>query len=77
MSRDITRDDVRSLIRQGLALTRGNYKALAQLFNIPADYKRLLNFLRKYQCHMPIQDFRNRPLRVEDSRPLLQRASSE
>ena len=77
MSRDITRDDVRALIRQGLGLTRGNYKALAQLFNIPEDYKRLLNFLRKYQCHMPIQDFRHRPLRVEDPHPVLQRASSE
>jgi DNA-binding NtrC family response regulator len=77
MSRDITRDDVRSLIRHGLGLTRGNYKVLAQLFNIPSDYKRLLNFLRKYQCHAPIQDFRSRPIRVENARPVLPRASSE
>ncbi len=77
MNRDITREDVRSLIRQGLGLTRGNYKALAQLFNIPDDYKRLLNFLRKYQCHMPIQDYRSRPVRIDEARPVLQRASSE
>ena len=72
MSRDITRDDVRALVRHGLGLTRGNYKALAQLFNVPLDYKRLLNFLRKYQCHMPIQDFRSKPLRVTETpgRPL-------
>jgi DNA-binding NtrC family response regulator len=67
MSRDITRDDVRALIKHGLGLTRGNYKALAQLFNVPADYKRLMNFLRKYQCHVPIQDFRSRPLRVNET----------
>jgi DNA-binding NtrC family response regulator len=67
MSRDITRDDVRALVKHGLGLTRGNYKALAQLFNVPADYKRLMNFLRKYQCHVPIQDFRSRPLRVSDT----------
>ena len=67
MARDLTRDDVRALIKHGLALTRGNYKALAQLFNVPADYKRLMNFLRKYQCHVPIQDFRSRPLRVNET----------
>jgi DNA-binding NtrC family response regulator len=65
MSRDITRDDVRSLVRQGLELTRGSYKAVARLFNVPeSDYKRLLNFLRKYQCHLPIQAFRAIPIRV-------------
>ena len=58
MSRDLTREDVRALLSHGLHLTCGNYKELAQLFNIPSDYKRLLNFLRKYQCHLPIQSFR-------------------
>jgi len=24
----------------------------------PEDYKRFLNFLRKYQCHVPFQRFR-------------------
>jgi hypothetical protein len=24
----------------------------------PEDYKRFLNFLRKYQCHVPFQQFR-------------------
>ena len=58
MSRDLTRDDVRALTRHALNLTHGSYKGVAQLFNVPADYKRLLNFLRKYQCHLPIQEFR-------------------
>ena len=58
MSRDLTRDDVRALTRHALNLTHGSYKGVAQLFNVPSDYKRLLNFLRKYQCHLPIQEFR-------------------
>jgi DNA-binding NtrC family response regulator len=58
MLRDLTRDDLRAIVRHGLNLTHGSYKGMAQLFNVPADYKRLLNFLRKYQCHLPIQEFR-------------------
>ena len=65
MSRDMTRDDLRALIRQGLELTRGSYKSLVQLFNMPPDdYQRFLNFLRKYQAHLPIQDFRCLPVRL-------------
>jgi DNA-binding NtrC family response regulator len=59
MSRDLTRDDLRALITLGLEHTRGNYKMLVTLFNLaPGDYKRFLNFLRKYQCHVPFQGFR-------------------
>lgn len=66
MSRDLTRDDLRFLVRGGLEETRGNYKALVQLFNMPqTDYKRFLNFLRKYGCHMPFQRFRIAPGRPE------------
>lgn len=62
MARDLTREDVRHLVRVGLEQTRGNYKALVQLFNMdPQDYKRFLNFLRKYGCHMPFQRFRVAP----------------
>jgi DNA-binding NtrC family response regulator len=65
MSRDMTRDDLRALVRQGLELTRGSYKSLVQLFNMPPDdYQRFLNFLRKYQAHLPIQDFRCLPVRL-------------
>jgi DNA-binding NtrC family response regulator len=63
MSRDLTREDVRALIRHALTLTHGNYKGVAQLFNIPSDYRRLLNFLRKYRCHVPLQPFRATPAR--------------
>jgi DNA-binding NtrC family response regulator len=62
MARDLTRNDVRELVRLGLEHTRGNYKLLVTSFNMPGqDYKRFLNFLRKYQCHVPFQRFRMMP----------------
>jgi DNA-binding NtrC family response regulator len=67
MARDLTRDDLRILIRRALVLTGGSYKALAHLFNVAEDYKRLLNFLRKYDCHLPASDFRSKAVRVPDS----------
>lgn len=60
MARDLTRDDLRTIVRKGLEKTSGNYKVMVELFNLPAeDYKRFLGFLRKYQCHMPFQQFRS------------------
>jgi transcriptional regulator with PAS, ATPase and Fis domain len=60
MSRDLTRDDLRAILRRGLERTGGNYKMLVELFNLePGDYKRLLNFLRKHQCQVPFQRFRS------------------
>ena len=59
MARDLTRDDLRVVIRRGLEDAHGSYKALVQSFNLDKkDYKRFLNFLRKYDCHMPFQRFR-------------------
>lgn len=59
-SHDITREDLRLIICQGLEQTRGSYKMLVQLFNMPAhDYRKFLAFLCKHQCHMPFQQFRN------------------
>jgi hypothetical protein len=66
MSRDLTRDDLRAVICRGLQQTRGSYKLLLELYNVaPGDYKRLLGFLRKYQCHMPFQKFRSIPVTPE------------
>jgi hypothetical protein len=32
---------------------------VARLFNMePKDYKRFLNFLRKYDCQVPFRDYR-------------------
>jgi len=59
IARDLTRKDIRDLVRLGLEHTRGNYKLLVTTFNMaPEDYKKFLNFLRKYQCHVPFQGFR-------------------
>ena len=59
MSRDLTRDDIRALVRAGLERTSGSYTALLHLFNMETeDHKRFLNFLTKHQCHMPFQNFR-------------------
>jgi DNA-binding NtrC family response regulator len=59
MRRDLTRGNIRDLVRQGLRETRGNYRMLTKLFNIPpSHYKRFLNFLRKHGCQLPYRDFR-------------------
>ena len=59
MARDITRDDLRAIVRKGLERTSGSYRVLTDLFNMPAtDYKRFLNFLRKHQCQEAFQPFR-------------------
>jgi transcriptional regulator with PAS, ATPase and Fis domain len=58
-ARDMTRDDMRAIITRGLTQTRGSYRLVLQLFNMPAeDYKAFLNFLRKHQCHVPFFQFR-------------------
>lgn len=77
MSRDITRDDLRAVISRGLEETRGSYKQLLPLFNIaPEDYKRLLSFLRKYDCHLPFQRFRTVAVR-SDSQSHRERMDSQ
>jgi two-component system, NtrC family, response regulator HydG len=59
VSRDITRDDLRFLVHSGLEDTRGSYRVLIELFNMPPeDYKRFLGFLKQHDCHLPFQHFR-------------------
>jgi two-component system response regulator HydG len=59
IQRDLRREDLRELVRLGLEHTRGNYKMLVACFNLPPDdYKRFMAVLRKYQCHLPFQQFR-------------------
>jgi DNA-binding NtrC family response regulator len=77
MSRDLTRDEVRALVRHALSVTHGGYKGVAQLFNVQSDYKRLLNFLRKYQCHIPLQAFKATPARAVAVRERLGQAVGE
>jgi two-component system response regulator AtoC len=59
MQRDITRGNVRDLVRKGLEDARGNYKIVARMFNMEQqDYKRFLNFLRKHDCQLPFKEYR-------------------
>jgi DNA-binding NtrC family response regulator len=59
MQREITRGNVRDLVRKGLEESRGNYKIVARMFNMEQrDYKRFLNFLRKHDCQLPFKEYR-------------------
>jgi two-component system NtrC family response regulator len=75
LARDITRHDMRCLVRKGLATTRGNYRALSRLFGLnTADYKRFLNFLAAHECRVDFREFRHGsppPLRAPRLLPLL------
>jgi transcriptional regulator with GAF, ATPase, and Fis domain len=62
-SHDLTRADLRALVGRGLEQTRGNYRNLLTLFNVPQqDYKRFLNFLAKHGCHRRFHEFRSVPV---------------
>jgi DNA-binding NtrC family response regulator len=59
MQREITKENLRELVRKGLEEARGNYRIVAKLFNMePHDYKRFLNFLRKHDCQLPFKEYR-------------------
>jgi len=69
LRRDITRHDIREMVRCGLSVTRGNYRGLLDLFNIPSsDYKRFMNFLATHDCRPDFREFRN-PTQPFDRRP--------
>jgi transcriptional regulator with PAS, ATPase and Fis domain len=60
MQREITRTNVRELVRKGLEEARGNYRLVAKLFNTqPQEYKKFLNFLRKHDCQLPFKEYRH------------------
>jgi transcriptional regulator with GAF, ATPase, and Fis domain len=59
LQRDITRSNIRDLVRKGLEESRGNYKIVAKIFNLEQrEYKRFLNFLRKNECQLPFREYR-------------------
>jgi transcriptional regulator with PAS, ATPase and Fis domain len=71
LSRDITRHDMRELVRRGLAVTRGNYRALLKVFGMPvSDYKRFMNFLSAHDCRADFREFRySVPVGQQPERP--------
>jgi transcriptional regulator with GAF, ATPase, and Fis domain len=65
LQRDLTRHDLRQLVRRGLENARGSYRALLALFGMRAnDYKRFLNFLAAHDCAVDPRRFR--PTRGSD-----------
>ena len=69
LGRDITRHDIRELVRRGLSVSRGSYGTLLELFGIPPDdYKRFMNFLSTHDCGADFREFRN-PTHSFDRRP--------
>ena len=59
LERDITRHDVRELVRRGLRESRGRYKSLLTLFGMSArDYRRFMNFLAAHDCVVDFREFR-------------------
>ncbi len=59
MQREITRGNLRDLVKKGLQEARGNYRIVVRIFNLPpTDYKRFLNFLRTHECQVSFKEFR-------------------
>jgi DNA-binding NtrC family response regulator len=77
MSRDLPRKEVRAVVARGLQETRGNYRMLVGLYNMPpSDYKRFLGFLRKFDCGLSFHQFRAAPVRARFARePEFQQAA--
>ena len=58
LNRDMSRHDLRELIKRGLATTCGNYRAVVALFGMPDDdYKPFLNFLAAHECCVDFREF--------------------
>jgi transcriptional regulator with PAS, ATPase and Fis domain len=59
LARDITRQDLRELVRRGLRESRGRYKSLLKLFGMSSrDYRRFMNFLAAHDCGIGVREFR-------------------
>jgi transcriptional regulator with PAS, ATPase and Fis domain len=60
LARDITRHDVRELVRRGLRESRGRYKSMLKLFGMSSrDYRRFMNFLAAHDCSIGVREFRS------------------
>jgi len=60
-ARELTRADLTALVDRGLTETRGSYRALLALFNLPeSDYKRFHAFLYQQRCNLPVASYRAR-----------------
>jgi DNA-binding NtrC family response regulator len=56
---EIIRAELLALVDRGLHHTRGSYRALVKLFNMPpGDYKRFHAFLYQQNCNLPVTPYR-------------------
>jgi DNA-binding NtrC family response regulator len=56
---EVTRAELAALVDRGLQETRGSYRALVRLFNLPpSDYKRFHAFLYQQNCNLPVGPYR-------------------
>ena len=78
LGRNLTRHDLRVLVRRGLNATGGSYRQLLKLFGIPArDYKRFLNFLATHHCSVDVRSIRDKVRSRPSSKRELDRNISE
>jgi two-component system response regulator AtoC len=74
LNRDLTRHDLREVVRRGLRTTGGSYRALLPLFHIDGtEYKRFLNFLAAHDCRLDFREFR--PGNATDGAPPFTRSA--
>jgi len=60
LARDLTRHDIQELVRYGLRETRGSYRGVVRVFNLPeTDYKKFMNFLSTHDCRPEFREFRH------------------
>jgi DNA-binding NtrC family response regulator len=58
-ARELTKADLMSLVDMGLKQSRGSYRTLLGVFNLPAtDYKRFHAFLHQQRCNLPVAPYR-------------------
>ena len=68
LARDLTRHDLRELVRRGLQESRGRYKSMLTLFGMPStDYRRFMNFLAAHECSVAVKEFRREAGAAETS----------
>jgi DNA-binding NtrC family response regulator len=70
IERDLTRHDIRELVRRGLTATNGNYRSVLKLFGMKdSDYCRFHNFLNVHGCKLEFRQFRNGQAKPAACRP--------
>jgi len=75
--RDLTRADLRHLIRRGLMASSGSYRGLLRQFGMAQDdYKTLLNFLAAHECRVDSRRFRGDSPSIDEDRVTRSRVAS-